>query len=279
MKPKKFRVAVSGPTIDGRTIEPNWLREAAETFNPNTYGVRVNVEHIRGISGDKPFGMVGDVVGLSVQEDTLQIGGKPEKRTCLYAEILPNDRAKDLNKADQKVYTSIELYPDFAKTGKYGLTGIAVTDTPASIGTERLQFSKAFATVPTDPHEHDSFKFDEDKPTETQNALTIALSSLSAAVTALTGGNKEVPKVEVITPNAPAPQGLELFAAGMQAQADATAALAKSVTESFGALRTDLDTQRRDFDALKAIVEKTPDASYTQRPAATGGDGRVLAVC
>lgn len=34
---KKFRVAVSGSTVDGREISPVHLREAAENFNPDVY--------------------------------------------------------------------------------------------------------------------------------------------------------------------------------------------------------------------------------------------------
>ncbi len=37
---KKFRVAVSGSTVDGREISPVHLREAAENFNPDVYAVR-----------------------------------------------------------------------------------------------------------------------------------------------------------------------------------------------------------------------------------------------
>lgn len=44
---KKFRVAVSGSTVDGREISPVHLREAAENFNPDVYAARVNVEHYR----------------------------------------------------------------------------------------------------------------------------------------------------------------------------------------------------------------------------------------
>ena len=42
---KKFRVAVSGSTVDGREISPVHLREAAENFNPDVYAALVNVEH------------------------------------------------------------------------------------------------------------------------------------------------------------------------------------------------------------------------------------------
>uniref|UniRef100_UPI000361A7D7 capsid scaffolding protein n=1 Tax=Uliginosibacterium gangwonense TaxID=392736 RepID=UPI000361A7D7 len=46
----------------------------------------------------------------------------------------------------QKVYTSCEINTNFAETGEAYLVGLAVTDNPASLGTEMLQFS-AQATV------------------------------------------------------------------------------------------------------------------------------------
>ncbi|EFD3129941.1 terminase [Escherichia coli] len=39
---KKFRVAVSGSTVDGREISPVHLREAAENFNPDVYAEGVD---------------------------------------------------------------------------------------------------------------------------------------------------------------------------------------------------------------------------------------------
>ncbi len=34
---KKFRVAVSGATVDGREIQPQHLRDAAASYNPAVY--------------------------------------------------------------------------------------------------------------------------------------------------------------------------------------------------------------------------------------------------
>jgi hypothetical protein len=46
-----------------------------------------------------------------------------------------------MTKDRQKVYASIEINPNFADTGEAYLVGLAVTDDPASLGTEMLQFS------------------------------------------------------------------------------------------------------------------------------------------
>lgn len=62
-------------------------------------------------------------------------------RTGLYAEIEPSERMKQMTDKDQKVYSSIELHPQFALNGKAYMMGLAMTDTPASLGTERLKFA------------------------------------------------------------------------------------------------------------------------------------------
>lgn len=47
-----------------------------------------------------------------------------------------------LNDQGQKLFTSIEIWPNFAGSGKSYLTGLAVTDTPSSLGTQELYFSR-----------------------------------------------------------------------------------------------------------------------------------------
>ncbi|MDC4869224.1 GPO family capsid scaffolding protein, partial [Acinetobacter baumannii] len=49
VKSKWFRIATAGDTTDGREIQENWIQEIVETYNPQTYGARINVEHIRSV--------------------------------------------------------------------------------------------------------------------------------------------------------------------------------------------------------------------------------------
>ncbi|PNB14442.1 GPO family capsid scaffolding protein, partial [Pseudomonas sp. DP16D-E2] len=46
----------------------------------------------------------------------------------------------------QKLFTSIEIQPEFADTGKPYLRGLAITDDPASLGTQPLHFSRRAET-------------------------------------------------------------------------------------------------------------------------------------
>ncbi|EPD2580516.1 GPO family capsid scaffolding protein, partial [Yersinia enterocolitica] len=136
---KYFRIGVEGDTCDGRVIDVNDINQMAETFDPRVYGCRINLEHIRSVSPDSSFRRYGDVVGLKAEtiEDDSALKGK----RALFAQINPTDELVLLNKSRQKVYTSMEISPNFANTGKAYLVGLAVTDDPNSLGTEILEFS------------------------------------------------------------------------------------------------------------------------------------------
>ncbi|MGL5433270.1 MAG: GPO family capsid scaffolding protein, partial [Plesiomonas shigelloides] len=137
-KSKRFRIGVEGATTDGRKILREWLTQMAENYDPEVYGARVNVEHIKSYSPDGSFGRYGDVTGLFAEE--IQDGALAG-RMALYAEIAPTPELVELNKKGQKVYTSMEVDPEFADLGSAYLVGLAVTDDPASLGTQRLSFS------------------------------------------------------------------------------------------------------------------------------------------
>jgi hypothetical protein len=138
VKSKWFRVAVEGATTDGRKIQRKWIEQMAKNYSRDMYGARVNLEHIKGYSPDSQFKRYGDVLALRAEEiKTGPLAGK----LALLAQIEPTDELIELNKAKQKVYTSIEINAEFADTGEAYLVGLAVTDDPASLGTEFLEFS------------------------------------------------------------------------------------------------------------------------------------------
>ena len=136
-KSKWFRIAVAGDTTDGREIQPEWIHQMAENYDPNVYGARINIEHIRGVLPDSVFGAYGDVIALKTEKVTIN----GEEKDALFAQIEPTESLIAINKKKQKVYTSMEVDENFAKTGSAYLIGLAVTDSPASLGTEMLQFA------------------------------------------------------------------------------------------------------------------------------------------
>lgn len=110
----------------------------ANGFDPRVYGCRINLEHIRSVIPDGQFCRYGDVteVKAEVIDDDSALNGK----LALFGKIAPLDNLLAMLAKGQKVYTSMEIRPNFANTGKCHLIGLAVTDDPASLGTEYLQF-------------------------------------------------------------------------------------------------------------------------------------------
>lgn len=143
-KSKWFVVATEGATTDGRTINRSWIEQMAANYDPKKYGARINLEHIkfRYLWNDEPHSKsYGDVIGLKTEENS-------DGKLQLLAQIDPTDDLIKLNKERQKIYTSIECDTNFADTGEAYLVGLAVTDNPASLGTEMLQFSVGATTNP-----------------------------------------------------------------------------------------------------------------------------------
>lgn len=280
-KSKWFRVAVEGETAtDGRKIEKTWLTDIEATYNRSTYGARVNMEHIRGFSPQPPFNAYGDVLAVRTQVDELQIGGKAEKRTCLYAQIEPTDALVAITKDKQKIYTSIEVSPNFASTGKAGLVGLAVTDSPASLGTDILEFSAgadpaaASLKAMLDGRKQDKANYftaahETRFELEADAAPPVSLGEQITGALREIFGRREEPKVE--TPPATVPA-----AAGAGDAAAFSAAVEKGFTkmgELFDSRLQDVATQltslRSDHDALKASLDGK-EAPEGQRPPATG---------
>ncbi len=129
------KIGQSGPTVDGREIEGQWLLDAAEEYDPAKYTAVIWIDHYRF------YGNFGKVVALKTEEK--------DGIVSLYAKLQPNEWLLSQNKDKQKLFTSMELTPDFAKSGKFYLTGLAVTDIPASLGTSELHFPTANRTPPT----------------------------------------------------------------------------------------------------------------------------------
>lgn len=121
-------IAQSGDTIDGRFIKPEWLTEMAETYDPAVYTAKLWIDHMRyssyGSVRELKAEKVGDVVKL-------------------FAKISPSRSLLQMNQVwEEYLHFSIEPDEDFAKTGRCYLTGLAMTDKPASLGTEEMRFSQ-----------------------------------------------------------------------------------------------------------------------------------------
>lgn len=145
VKTKRFRIGVEGATTDGREIQREWLEQMAASYNPAVYTALINLEHIKSYLPDSTFNRYGRVTGLVAEE--IQ-DGPLKGKMALYADVEPTSSLVELVQKGQKLFTSMEVSPKFADTGKAYLVGLAATDDPASLGTEMLTFSASAAQNP-----------------------------------------------------------------------------------------------------------------------------------
>lgn len=268
-----FRVAVEGATSDKRKIERTWLEQAAKNFSQNTYGARVWLEHFRSLLPDSPFKAYGDITAVKTEE--VEIAG--QKKLALFAQIEPTPELVAMNKAKQKIYTSIEIDESFADSGEAYIVGLAVTDSPASLGTDVLAFSaqKPDASPFKDRHYSATSMFTEAleaeiKFEEVQETENKALGLFNRVMDALGKSKDKSVKDDA--------QFSELTEA-----VEALANHAKDQGTAFTTEQTKLNTLQTaheklagEFADLLKRLGDTEDHSQQHRPAATGGDGKVL---
>lgn len=273
-KSKFFRCFVAGNTIsDGRKVTPEMIDQIVETHNAETYTPRINVEHFRGFSPEPPFNGYGDVIAVKAQDDDITIDGKTEKRRALYAQVEGNDQLLALSKNDQKPFPSVELTDSYAGTGKVGLVGLAFTDSPASIATQRLQFSRsAPGTVHASGDDAVALAF-EAGPADANKVESAVAGFFSALTAKFKGSEPEKPKDEPKRQAANDNFNAGEFAAEIQTAF--TGAIKAALQPVIDAQAQD----RADFTALKATLQKTPDGTFNRAPASGGGAASDLTDC
>lgn len=281
---KWFTVATEGQTTDGRVIERSWLDDIAATYNRATYGARIWLEHIRGVLPDSPFKAYGDVLAVRVQDNK---DGKRE----LQAQLDPTPDLVGMTKARQKIYTSIEIDPNFAKSGKCGLIGLSVTDSPASLGTSILEFAAKnpaahpYATRKQNPENlftsalETTFDFSEPPAANVPDAGASVFARLAELLRPLTFNQQpQQPQQPQQDDTAKALQGLpQLFSELQAAYTASNTATATKVAhlESELAEFKKSAASAADLQELRETLDNTP-GNFRQRPPATGGTGEQL---
>jgi len=269
-KAKRFRIAVEGATTDGRVISRDWISQMAKNYDPTVFGARINMEHIKGYAADSTFRRFGDVTKAEAEEIT---DGKLKGKLALFGYIDPTPELVELTRARQKIYTSIEVNPKFADTGEAYLIGLAVTDDPASLGTEYLSFS---ATAKANPLA--SRKLDKDNLFTAAEETLIEFyeeadpgPSLRDRIAALFSAKKKADDVQSADVHAAVTLVAEQLTATGQEAADALSALDRKFSERIDALQLETTTGRSELESLTSKLEKT-DGNFNQRPRANGGD-------
>ncbi|WP_122299287.1 GPO family capsid scaffolding protein [Pseudomonas syringae] len=268
-----FRVAVEGATSDKRTIKRSWLEQAAKNFNPATYGARIWLEHFRSLLPDSPFKAYGDV--LAVKTEEVEVNG--QKKLALFAQVEPTPDLIAMNKAKQKVYTSIEIDESFADTGEAYIVGLAVTDSPASLGTDVLAFSaqKPEASPFKDRHYSATSMFTEAVEAELtfeefEEKPGIGAQLLSTVKGLLTG--KQAKDDTEFSQIGEAVQTLAEHVKDLPEQLAAEKKFS-------GELKTQVDQLSKDLGDLKTKLSNTQDHSQKERPQVSGGGDLVVTDC
>lgn len=271
-KAKRFRIAVQGATTDGREISRDWISQMAKNYDPTVYGARVNMEHIKGCAADSTFRRFGDVTKVEAEEIT---EGPLSGKLALFGYIDPTPELVELTKARQKVYTSIEVNPKFSDTGEAYLIGLAVTDDPASLGTEYLSFSATAKASPLASRKQDKenlFTAAEETQIEFYDEADAGPSLLSRVKELFT--RKEKTDDERFSDVSAAVTAVaEQVQKNGETHSQQVAALENTFADRIAALELEAGKDREALSTLQETLAKT-DGGFNRRPPATGGDNK-----
>ncbi len=201
-------------------------------------------------------------------EIDVDFNGKKEKRKALFGVFDITADAKALNEANQKVYPSIEIIPNFAGKGFSYLGGVALTDSPAAIATERLKFNRSLPgsqTLSLDTPA--ALVADEGDVATGGNALLAGIGAMFDKFAASFAPKNEE-KPEAKTEDKPAAATFD-FSALRPLFED----LGKNFSASVDGLRGDLDALAVKVKVLNDARESEPAPQFRARPLAAGGNG------
>ncbi|EKJ7333666.1 GPO family capsid scaffolding protein [Klebsiella pneumoniae] len=267
---KKFKVMTSGTTVDGRNVTRAQLHAMAAAYNPAVYGARVNIEHYLSPFPDSVFSAMGDVVSLSAEDIN---EGPLAGEAHLFAEIEPAQRMKDMIADGKKIYSSIEMHPNFPLTKGPYLIGLAMTDTPASLGTDKLKF--------TAEKRAEIMRFSSQDAEVTLFTTSFEAEMIELAAQRSDEGTKWYARVMDILGKgqrtddqrfSQVHQAVEAVAQAQSDQLDRFSTIEQERQQDKAAIQK----LTSDLDALRQQLGNT-DANFSQRPPANGGANAQLA--
>lgn len=262
-KAKRFRIGVEGATTDGREIQRDWLVQMAASYNTTLYTAQINLEHIKSYLPDSTFNRYGTVSALVAEEIK---DGALAGKMALYADVAPTDALVALVKKGQKLFTSMEVSPQFADTGKAYLVGLAATDDPASLGTEMLTFSATAAHNPLANRKQNPENLFS-AAAETVIELEESQPNLFARVTALFSKKEQTDDARFSDVH----KAVELIATEQQGFGERTEKSLSEQETRLSALEASLEQQQADFAELQQKLS-TEDSRKDYRQRAPGGD-------
>lgn len=277
-KSKRFRVATEGMSTDGRPIERQHLLDIAADYSPQLYTARVDLEHIKSLHPDSTFRAYGDVDSVDAEEIK---DGPLAGKMALYATIDGTADLVALNKQRQKVFPSIQYAPISTQTGKAYLFGLAMTNTPASYGTEMLEFCSKAQSNPLEGRKFSkecviaavddemTLEFVEEKTNDGGMQFLSRIKSL------LTGESKERKE-----DNGQLQQAVLAVAESQKDSLEKLTSLSADVG-TVVTLKSEMATLQTQFSALQTQLSQTDGNQQTRPPSTGGGDkpAAILADC
>ncbi|MGP5210846.1 GPO family capsid scaffolding protein [Psychrobacter alimentarius] len=234
---KRFRVAREGQTVDGRSLSQQQIIDMSETYDPVEYTARINCEHMsgwwEGLKSERKTSGLGDVIAVSHGMETFTKNGVEVQLMCLYATLSALPDLVEANQQGAKIFSSIEFYPKFADTDRAYLVGLAVTDTPASLGTEPLKFNR------------------------NSDALRTVYEQ---EITLMTTGQKKPSADNTTTEDQPTPQNDNTQDLNKQAEGDG---FLQKLSTMFASKKSGMSVQEQDLvlQSFKTLNEKTDDVA------------------
>ena len=253
-------IATEGDTVDRRELKREWLIDAAETYNPDLYAALIWPEH------ERDYGNLGSVKEVMAQEGN-------DKLVRLYARISPNSQLIEANNRDQLLYFSVELTEggDFRGTGRSYLEGLGATDSPASVGTTRMRFSKRIKKIESGYYR---YKFGRDGKVKQEPEMKTWQSLFGIKPKKF--AEEEVPlentedgdKLQAL---AEALNNLEGRVAALEAQQEATQADVDTITEvvdteEFAKLTANIGDVVKNFGKLDKKITQSPKHFRGEKP-------------
>jgi hypothetical protein len=274
---KPFVIATEGQTTDGRNISREWLAQMAKNYKPEIFTAVVNLEHILSLLPDSPFSAYGKVKTLATRET--EIFG--QKRLQLTATVEAHDAAVKIQQEGKKCFASMEVVPNFTGRGEAYLTGLALTDTPASLGTEPMRFSAISSGKKEDIYAFAGETELDFKDTHDDEDAQAGRSNESAPPS----GSALLEKVkELLGMKSRDAQGfsdlahaIETLALSQKELLNRQSAQQSSSTRENAELQTKIKTLANDLTSLKTQLAATE--SGTKRPSANGGAGLTQTDC
>jgi len=266
-------VGRSGPTVDGRIIDPTSLQQAADNYDKKLFTALIWPDHQRWFN----MGTVEDLRAEPNDEDGID----------LYALIAPNDYYLSYNKSGQYLFTSMELLPDFRDSGEFYLSGLAATDNPASAATSEMRFNAVSnkdavlgAFTENKPHTfqddqppswftqffknknpNQNQQDEDDMPNEALAALAARFTAMEAKIDALTPGDNQ----DEETPSddyAALLQKVEDLALKFSAMEQDKGTDTPEDSKEFKQLQADYKKLRQDFDTAVNKDDGTPTPEH-----------------